>query len=449
MAILYSQKNKTIGIFGLGKTGMAAYESLKGIAKIVCYDQQESSREIFTVKYGSHDLADLLDPKWLNIDRLLLSPGIPLSHAIVKIAQSHNIPITSDIDLLFEESSPQANFIAVTGTNGKSTTTAITGHILKSNSFDYPAGGNIGIPALSMELDKNGYVLELSSFQLDLLKNFKAKIAILLNITPDHLDRHGTMEHYTEVKKKIFARMEEDSWIIINVDNDITRQIFERLTKENKVPFSTQQILDRGVSIQDNIIYDNIFEPINISLPLNKYLRGNHNSENILASYAASRIIGVAPEQIIAAISRFQGLPHRMQYIGNIQDIDFYNDSKATNSDAASKSISALDNIYWLAGGVSKESGIEELAPLFNKIKKAYLFGQDKELFAKTLKDKVDFVICEDLEMAFNLAFNDACINISLERKNILLAPTCASFDQFKSFEHRGEEFTRLYTTKL
>lgn len=449
MATLYSQKNKTIGIFGLGKTGMAAYEALKDIAKAVCYDQQASSRETFTVKYGNHDLADLLDPRWINIDRLLLSPGIPLSHEIVKIAQSHNIPITSDIDLLFEESRPQANFIAVTGTNGKSTTTALTGHILKSSGFDYPTGGNIGIPALSMELDKNGYVLELSSFQLDLLKNFKAKIAILLNITPDHLDRHGTIEQYIDAKKKIFVRMSEDSWIIINIDNERTKQIFEQLKKENIVPFSTRQILDRGVSIQDNIIYDNIFEPINIRLPLNKYLRGNHNSENILAAYAASRIIGVAPEQIIAAINMFQGLPHRMQYIGNIQDIDFYNDSKATNSDAASKSISALDNIYWLAGGVAKESGIEELALLFNKIKKAYLFGQAKELFAKTLKNKVDFVICEDLETAFNSAFDDACIDISLERKNILLAPACASFDQFKSFEHRGEEFARLYITRL
>ena len=302
-----------------------------------------------------------------------------------------------------------------------------------------------------MELSKSGYVLELSSFQLDLLKSFKAKIAVLLNITPDHLDRHQTMDLYIAAKKKIFERMDKDSFGIINVDNDISRKVFLELKNEsriNLIPISTCKILDKGISILNSKIYDNISEKLIIDLPPNKYLQGIHNLENIAASYAACRTIDINPEQIITSINTFQGLPHRMHYIGIIKGINFYNDSKATNVQAASMSIGALDNIYWLAGGVAKEGGIEQLESLFNKIKKAYLFGQDKELFAKTLKNKVDFEICQNLEQAFNFAFIDA-IKSTDKLKNILLAPACASYDQFKNFEQRGELFTKLCHAKM
>ncbi|MDD9335554.1 MAG: UDP-N-acetylmuramoyl-L-alanine--D-glutamate ligase [Rickettsiaceae bacterium] len=456
MSSFLSQKHKKIGIVGLGKTGIAAWEVLNKVAKVICYDQAKSSRDAFTKIYGSDSLVSLSDLQWQNLDKILLSPGIPLSHDIVTMANSYNIPITSDIDLLFEEvrlrEAEAANFIGITGTNGKSTTTALTGHILQSCGFDYQVGGNIGFPVLAMRLDSKGYVLELSSFQLDLLNSFKAKIVVLLNITQDHLDRHNNMQGYIAAKKKIFDRIDKDSFAIISVDNEITKNISLELQKENRtnvVPISTYEILNKGVSICNNIIYDNIFEPITINFHNNNYLQGIHNQENIAASYAACRIIGARPEQIIAAIGLFKGLPHRMQYVGTIYSdhsskINFYNDSKATNSIAASKSIAALDNIYWLAGGMAKEGGITNLEPWFNKIHKAYLFGQDKELFASSLKGKVDFQICQDLQEAFKAAVSDARQDTG-ELKNILLAPACASYDQFKNFEERGELFIKLY----
>ncbi|WP_341755853.1 UDP-N-acetylmuramoyl-L-alanine--D-glutamate ligase [Candidatus Tisiphia endosymbiont of Ptychoptera albimana] len=456
MSSFLSQKHKNIGIVGLGKTGIAAWEVLNKVAKVICYDQAKSSRDAFTKIYGADSLVSLSDLQWQNLDKILLSPGIPLSHDIVTMANSYNIPITSDIDLLFEEvrlrEAEAANFIGITGTNGKSTTTALTGHILQSCGFDYQVGGNIGFPVLAMRLDSKGYVLELSSFQLDLLNSFKAKIVVLLNITQDHLDRHNNMQGYIAAKKKIFDRIDKDSFAIISVDNEITKNISLELQKENRtnvVPISTYEILNKGVSICNNIIYDNIFEPITINFHNNNYLQGIHNQENIAASYAACRIIGARLEQIIAAIGLFKGLPHRMQYVGTIYSdhsskINFYNDSKATNDIAASKSISSLDNIYWLAGGVAKEGGITNLEPWFNKIHKAYLFGQDKELLASFLNGKVDYQICQDLTEAFNSAFRDAMEDIG-GIKNILLAPACASYDQFKNFEERGELFIKLY----
>lgn len=453
MSSLISQKNKKIGIFGLGKTGISAYLALNKIASLViCYDENVNSRENFAKAYGDENLVEISDPRWKNLDKIILSPGIPLSHDIVKLANSNKIEITSDIELLFEECTA-ATFIAITGTNGKSTTVSLTSNILQYCGLDYPAVGNIGTPVLSMDFTYPGYVLELSSFQLELLKNFKAKISILLNITKDHIDRHGSMENYILAKSKIFDRMGKDSFAIINIDNEISNNIFEKLKEKNTttlIAISTSKILNEGVSICNNIIYDNI-KKITLELPNNKHLQGRHNQENIAASYATCSIIGIVPEKILEAISKFQGLPHRMQYIGSVNspagEINFYNDSKATNAEAASKSIAALDNIYWLVGGIAKEGGIEELEPLFSRICKAYLFGQDKERFALTLKGKVDYKICSDLTESFNYAYQDATKDKG-DIKNILLAPACASFDQFKSFEERGELFIKLYKAK-
>ncbi|MFY9589700.1 UDP-N-acetylmuramoyl-L-alanine--D-glutamate ligase [Rickettsia endosymbiont of Halotydeus destructor] len=445
-----SSQKQNIGIFGLGKTGISVYEILKDEAQIIVYDDVKNNRDIFAGFYGEKYLADLTSPKWQSCDKIILSPGVSLEHEIVELAGRYNIPITSDIDLLFEKSK-NSNFIAVTGTNGKSTSTALISHILNSNGFDYPAVGNIGIPALKAGVGKAGYVLELSSFQLDLIKTFKANIAVLLNITPDHLDRHKDMNSYITAKCKIFDRMSKGDYAIINIDNDYCKEIFLRLKQNqniNVVAFSVLEILDKGISIVKDKIYDKFFADESFALPFNRNLQGLHNYENIAASYAAARSMKVKSSQILEAIKQFRGLPHRMQYIGNVNDINFYNDSKATNAIAALQSIKALDNVYWLAGGIAKEGGIEEIKPLFDKIKKAYLFGEAKEIFAETLKGKVDFEICDDLEQAFKGAYEDA----SKDKegvKNILLAPACASYDQFKSFEQRGELFINLCSEKI
>jgi UDP-N-acetylmuramoylalanine--D-glutamate ligase len=448
MTIFSSQKGKKIGIFGLGKTGIAAYRALKNSTReVICYDEQAQNNVLANIIGDPKDLADLSDGRWQHLDKILISPGIPPSHKIFKLANSYHIPITSDIDILFEECS-NANFIAVTGTNGKSTTTVLTAHILNSAGFYYPEGGNIGIAALSLPLNQPGYVMEVSSFQLNLFKSFKAAVAILLNITPDHLDRYKTMEAYIDSKKQIFSRQGEGEFSIIGVDNEITNEIFISFESEGPrtklIPISAFKLQQSGVTVLPGEIHDNIFEPIILNLPENKFLQGAHNRENIAASYAACRVVGVDPDKIITGISTFQGLPHRMQYIGTNSGISFYNDSKATNSDAAAKSISALDNIYWLAGGIAKEGGIENLVPYFSKIKKAYFYGQDKELFAKTADGKISYQLCSNLEEAFHCAVKDA-MNRDITHKNILLAPAAASYDQFKNFEERGELFIKLY----
>ena len=198
-----SHIKQKIGIFGLGKTGISVYEELQGKCDVIVYDDLKANRDIFEELYTNNSIDDLSDSRWQNLDKIVLSPGIPLTHKIVNIAKNFNIPIISDIDLLFEKSK-NLNFIAVTGTNGKSTTTALISHILNSNGLDYPVAGNIGVPALQAKASKDGYILELSSFQLDLVKTFTAKIAVLLNITPDHLDRHQDMTGYIAAKSKIF-----------------------------------------------------------------------------------------------------------------------------------------------------------------------------------------------------------------------------------------------------
>jgi UDP-N-acetylmuramoylalanine--D-glutamate ligase len=441
-------KKQKIGIFGLGKTGISVYEAMSSEAEIIVYDDVESSREMFAGLYGEKFLAPLFDVKWQNLDKIILSPGVSLEHEIVRLAKIYNIPIISDIDLLFEKSKG-LNFIAVTGTNGKSTTTSLISYILSSNNHNYPAAGNIGVPVLQAQATPEGYVLELSSFQLDLVRIFTAKIAVLLNITPDHLDRYKNMEAYIAAKCKIFDRMSSGSYAIINVDDHHCREIFFKLKQNiNLIPFSVTKILEKGISIISNRIYDSVFTNTNFALPFNKGLQGIHNYENIAAAYAAVSIFGLNSAQILESIKQFQGLPHRMQYIGSLKQINFYNDSKATNSCAASKSIQALDNIYWLAGGVPKAGGIEDLNSLFSHIKKAYLFGQAKEIFAKTLENKVNFEIYENLEEAFEGAFKDAYKDTA-EIKNILFAPATASYDQFKNFEERGELFIKLSLERI
>ncbi|MCC8419016.1 MAG: UDP-N-acetylmuramoyl-L-alanine--D-glutamate ligase [Rickettsia endosymbiont of Glossina mortisans submortisans] len=437
-----SHTKQKIGIFGLGKTGISVYEELQGKCDVIVYDDLKANRDIFEELYTNNSIAALSDSRWQNLDKIVLSPGIPLTHKIVGIAKNFNIPIISDVDLLFEKSK-NLNFIAVTGTNGKSTTTVLISHILNGNGLDYPVAGNIGVPALQAKASKDGYILELSSFQLDLVKTFTAKIAVLLNITPDHLDRHQDMTGYIAAKSKIFDRMDKDSYAVINIDNDYCREIFITLQQEQRIkliPFSVTKILENGISVVDDKVKDN---DISYKLSFNKNLQGTHNYENIAASYAVAKIIGVESKKILESISSFQSLPHRMQYIGSINNISFYNDSKATNAISAVQSIKALDNIYWLAGGIPKEGGIEEIKPYFSKIKKAYFYGQAKEIFANTAKNIVDFVICDNLEQAFDLAYKDAAGD-NAEVKNILLAPSCSSYDQFKNFEERGELFMKL-----
>lgn len=425
----FSQLGKKIGIFGLGKTGISSYEALKDAAELICFDDSQLNRKLFADIYGNEILVHYSDSKWDKLDEILLSPGVPLSHEIVQKAKRFDIKITSDIEILYEECK-DANFVCITGTNGKSTTTALIGHILKEAGYDYPIGGNIGMAALALPLYKPGYVLELSSFQLELLNNFQAKIAIILNITEDHLDRHHTMIEYINIKAKILTKLKTEGLAIIGIDNENSARIFQEYKGQikNIIPFSASKNKD--------------------NIPELERLKGIHNKENIVASYIACRALGVSAKKITDSVVSFEGLPHRMQYIGSKNRLYFYNDSKATNAEAASKSLASLKNIYWLAGGIAKKGGIKNLEFLFANIKKAYLFGQAKEEFARVLENKVEYQIFDNLEKAFDSAVNDA-INDKNMIKNILLAPAASSYDQFKNFEQRGEFFTKLCRAKI
>lgn len=419
---------KNIGIFGLARTGIAAYEYLlcKDETKVICFDDLAYNRNNFSDRFGSSSLVDIEDELWTKLDYIILSPGVPLyfpnPHKIVQMASKFFIPLISDIELLYLDN-PESNYIAVTGTNGKSTTTSLISHIL---SNDYVVAGNIGVPSLSVP-GKKGYVLELSSYQLDLLDTFKTNIAVLLNVTMDHIDRHGSLEGYIEAKKRIYSNMGPEDSLVIAIDNDITREIYNSI--KYNAPFQIHPISIKNFTK---------------NIPYNVYLQGEHNLENILAAIEVAKILGYEEKEILEKVKSFIGLKHRMEFIRSYENIDFYNDSKATNADSVSKSLSALDNIYWIAGGVSKIGGITSLVPFFPKVKKAYLFGECKEEFAKTLElHNADYSLYNTLAEALERAFFDAK-NDASEKVNILLAPSASSLDQFKNFEERGEMFRQI-----
>jgi UDP-N-acetylmuramoylalanine--D-glutamate ligase len=443
--------NKNIGVFGLGKSGLAAIEFLKKEgANVIAWDDNQAAIQAVGNKV---DLKDLSDNSWQEIETLILSPGIPLHfpepHAVVKLARKNGVKIISDIELLYL-ANPQAKYVGITGTNGKSTTTSLTAHILKENGVKTEVGGNLGIPALSLKSLSSDevYVLEMSSFQLDLLEETKFNIAVLLNVTPDHIDRHGNLENYIEAKLNIFRNQTKDDIAIICIDNEICAEIYERFTRENKpakiIPISAKTQLEHGVSVIGKIIYNNVdgsHEAYEIGEL--KRLPGSHNDENIAASFAVSYALGLSPIQVIAAIRSFPGLPHRMQYVDEKANMVFINDSKATNAEAAEKALLSFEkNIYWILGGVQKEGGIKSLSPYFNRVKHAFLIGKAQDDFAATLDGHIAYGKCNDLSTAFARATEMA--KTSNEQAIILLSPACASYDQWQNFEERGDAFIKL-----
>lgn len=437
--------NKKIGIFGLGKTGISVFDFTKSNAKeIICWDDSDKNCNNFSKYAGSKYLSSLSNTKWQNLDTIIISPGIPRSHEIYSLAIKYKILISSDIQL-FYEANLNSKFIAITGTNGKSTTTALIGHILRKNRLDYHVGGNIGLPVLSLPQNALGYVLELSSFQIDLLNNFTPDISVLLNITPDHIDRHGSFEEYCKAKAKI---LNSEGLKIIGTNTSESKKIFTTLLNsgEKKLIPIGSGIKEFNINCTDRIIIDNFYNKETYTLSSLSNLVGKHNYENIAAAFAVCRALGLNSKDIIQHIHTFKCLDHRMQLIGTIGHISFYNDSKATNVASAKNALESLNNIYWLAGGIFKEDNMSLLEKSVKNIKKAYLFGKSKLLIANQLKDKVDYKICKTMEEAFNCAVNDA--NVKNNKANILLAPACASFDQFKNFEDRGNKFIQLYNAR-
>ena len=438
--------NKKVGVFGLARSGISCARALLlGGAEVLAWDDSEPAVE--KAKAEGLAITNLHTVDFKTLDALVLSPGVPLTHpephwTVVK-AKSAGIEIIGDTEIFAcELTKAGAKLIAITGTNGKSTTTALIGHVLREAGLDVDVGGNIGLAVFNLRAPEAGriYVLELSSFQIDLMPSLKPDIGILTNITPDHLDRHGTLENYAAVKARLFAKMGEGATALIGVDDVSSARIFA--SHQGATAVSVQHTLDDGLSAPDGILraMQGGKQVDEIDLRNMPALKGRHNWQNACMAYGAAKALGLSTAKIAAAMQSFPGLAHRMQQIATMGKVAFVNDSKATNADAAEKALSSFDNIYWIAGGIAKAGGIEPLAPLFNRLSKAYLIGAAATDFAQTLKGKVEFERSETLEHAVQSAARDAATS---DKPNpvVLLSPACASLDQYQNFEIRGQAF--------
>lgn len=451
-------EGKDVAVFGLGRSGIAAARALAaGGARVCAWDDNEAARK--AAQEAGVPLVDLNRRDWQTFAALVLSPGIPYRfpepHRIVRMAQLVGVPIIGDMELFARAvaalpETDRPRIVGVTGTNGKSTTTALIGHILRQAGKDVRVGGNIGVGVLDLERLHGAaiYVLELSSYQLDLAETFRCNVAVMLNISPDHLGRHGGMDGYVQAKRRIFRNQTAMDFAIIGVDDTRSQVMCAQLSAEGVrpvVPISAEYGLGRGVAALGGRLCDSFtgraLDPTDISTA--RALPGRHNGQNAAAAYAACRALGLDPADIIAGLLSFPGLAHRLESIGDVDGVRFVNDSKATNAQAAEQALRAYPGAYWIVGGRPKEDGIDELAELFPAIRKAYLIGESTEAFANVLAGKVDAVKCRTLDAAVEAAFNDA-LAAGEKSPVVLFAPACASFDQFRDFEHRGDAFRAL-----
>ena len=447
-------EGREVAVFGLARTGLAAARALTaGGARIAAWDDNPAAREAAAAE--GFELVDLAKADWSRFAALMLSPGAPLTHPAphwtVAKAKAAGVEILGDIELFaravaMAPEHRRPRIVAITGTNGKSTTTALIGHVLDAAGRDVRVGGNIGVGVLSLPEMHGGavYVLELSSYQLDLTASLKPDVSIVLNISPDHLERHGSMEGYLAAKRRVLLNQGKGDTAVIGVDDAYGQQICTEITAANRRtiwPISARKAIGRGVYALQGKLYDategRVAEVADLTAA--RSLPGRHNWQNAAAAYAAARALGVSVEDAVEGLMSFPGLAHRMETIGAIGNVRFVNDSKATNADAARQAMSAYPRFFWIAGGRAKAGGIEGLTELFPAIAKAYLIGEAETAFAATLEGKAPYARCGALAAAVRAAFADA-------RKEegeaiVLFSPACASFDQYADFEERGEAF--------
>jgi UDP-N-acetylmuramoylalanine--D-glutamate ligase len=440
-----------VAVVGLGLSGLATARALEsGGATVVVWDDTDAARA--EAAAAGLTVADLASADFTSFAALVLAPGIPLTHpephwSVVK-ARAAGIEVVGDVELFFRaraKADTKAKVVVITGTNGKSTTTALTAHLLSASGKRVALGGNIGTAVLDLEpfADDLTYVLELSSFQIDLTPSLKPDAAALLNITPDHLDRHGTLADYARIKAQVFAQLGADGTAVIGVDDVPCRAIAESLHG----PFAVKHIavgqpVQNGVWAADAVLVemDGGQEVARAELAGIASLRGAHNWQNAAAAYALARAQGVSAAEIQQGLRSFAGLAHRMEQVARAGAVLFVNDSKATNADAAGKALASFDDIYWIVGGKAKAGGLDGLEPFYPKIARAYLIGEAAGAFAAQLGDAVDHVECGTLERAVAEAAADAARSESAEPV-VLLSPACASYDQFANFAKRGDAF--------
>lgn len=445
-------QGRRVGVFGLGRTGIAAAKALTaGGADVIAWDDGEAGRaaaEALGVNVAPLDMESIG-----TLAALVLSPGVPLTHPephpLVVAANELGCPVIGDMELFAQEVVGRSRIVAVTGTNGKSTTTALIGHVLGQAGVRTAVGGNIGHAVLDLpspdEVDV--YVLELSSYQIDLCRGFAANITVLLNITPDHLDRHGDLAGYAAVKARLFDMAADGSVAILGVDSENVAPIAARLAGEGRlhiVPLTLAQKAMQGISVDGDDLrdMDNAGQAILRfdDVPL---LPGRHNRQNIAAAYAVGKSLGVSVADIVAGIKTFPGLAHRLELLGEVNGIRFVNDSKATNAEATRHALAAFEEIYWIAGGRAKTDGLQPLTGLLGDVRAAFLFGEDAARFQTEIADQTTTSLFEDLDSATKAAFQAARENKS-GHAVVLLSPAAASFDQFASFEARGDRFRTI-----
>jgi UDP-N-acetylmuramoylalanine--D-glutamate ligase len=446
---------KTVAVFGLGGSGLASCHALRdgGAEVIACDDSIDRMVEATRANFIT---ADLRTVSWQNFAALILTPGVPLTHPVphwtVLKAREAGVEVIGDVELFCRERAlhaPDAPFIAITGTNGKSTTTALIAHLMREAGFDTHMGGNIGTAILSLEPPAKGrvHVIEMSSYQIDLTPSLNPGVGILLNVTPDHIDRHGTLEHYAAVKERLVQGVSGQGTAIVGVDDDWCRAVADRAEAagRNVVRVSVEGPLQNGLTADGATIVSNVDgvrHPL-VDLAGIGSLRGLHNAQNAACAAAAAIALGVDVDVLQQGLRSFPGLAHRMEQVGRQGATLFVNDSKGTNADATAKALSSFPDIFWIAGGKAKEGGIESLAEFFPRIRKAYLIGEAASEFARTLDGKVDYEISVTLDVAVTAAARDAAAS-DVTEPVVLLSPACASFDQFRNFEIRGDRFREL-----
>jgi UDP-N-acetylmuramoylalanine--D-glutamate ligase len=449
MIVIPNIHGKKYVVLGLGKSGLATAASLRASgAEVAVWDDGAEARA--QAAAGGYHVADISMVDLTGVDAFVLSPGIPHTHpkphSAVTNARAAKIPVIGDIELLFR-AQPDATFIGITGTNGKSTTTALIGHILAHAGRAVQVGGNLGTPVLSFNpLGANGlYVLELSSYQLELIAHNRLNVAVLLNITPDHIDRHGDMAGYVAAKARIFAT-DAPQVLVIGSDDPETRALMTQARQKKNVrieEISVEHPVTHGIMVAGQQMFTYTGEEeggLVTNLGNLPALPGKHNWQNACAAFAACRALGLSKKQIIEGLKSFPGLAHRQQFIAEIDGVRFVNDSKATNADATAKALACYDNIYWIIGGRPKEGGLKGLEEFVPRIRHAFLIGEASDQFAEWCEGKIPYSRCGSLKVSVE----ESSAAAWKEKKKgavVLLSPACASWDQFKNFEQRGEAF--------
>ena len=446
---------KKVALFGLGGSGLASAQALAaGGADVIAFD--DSAASIDKARAAGIATADLRRIDWSDIAALLLAPGVPLTHPAphwsVELARRAGAEVIGDVELFCRERrrlAPNSPFVAITGTNGKSTTTALIHHLLVSAGRSADLGGNIGTAVLTLKPPRadHAHVVECSSYQIDLAPTLDPRVGVLINVSEDHLDRHGTLAYYASIKERLVAGAQEDGAAVVGVDDEWCAAAAERIAAKGRavIRISVRKRLPEGIYAQNGEIFhasgantQSIARLDNIGS-----LRGLHNAQNAACAVAATLALGLDAATIQKGLRSFPGLAHRMEPVGRTGPVLFVNDSKATNADSSAQALACFNDMFWIAGGKPKTGGIASLAGFFPRIRKAYLIGEAAEDFARTLDGKVAYEMAGTLERAVALAARDSGAS-GLNEPVVLLSPACASFDQYRNFEVRGDRFREL-----